>query len=100
MIMPEEAGRFKAMWALMRASVPEFGEILHAEFEVDDFPFMEWMAGETETEEQPVPQNLSMAVAMQNHLLPSHGEVKYDKDDETEGVVSLGHVSGLHAGDR
>lgn len=107
-VMPEKAGHFKAMWALTSPSMPEFGEILHAEFQVDDFPFMEWMTGEksqaeepgSSSSEEPVPQKLSMAVAVQNHLLPSHGEVKYDENAESEGLVSLGCVSGLRGGDQ
>lgn len=102
-VMPEKAGKFKAMWAMTSPSSPEFGDILQVEFVVDDFPFMEWMTGEPSQPQETVPQmaeNLSMAVAMQNHLLPSHGEVKYDEDSEVEGIVSLGRVSGLHTGDR
>eukprot|EP00746_Dinoflagellata_sp_MGD_P165474 gnl/MRDRNA2_/MRDRNA2_94776_c0_seq1.p1 gnl/MRDRNA2_/MRDRNA2_94776_c0~~gnl/MRDRNA2_/MRDRNA2_94776_c0_seq1.p1 ORF type:complete len:374 (-),score=93.68 gnl/MRDRNA2_/MRDRNA2_94776_c0_seq1:248-1369(-) len=99
-IMPEKAGHFKAMWALTSPSSPEFGEILHAEFCVDDFPFMEWMAVEKSQAEEPVvPQKLSMVVSMQNHLLPGHGEVKYDEEVEKEGIVSLGCVTGLRSGD-
>lgn len=108
-VMPEKAGNFKAMWALTSPSAPEFGEILQAEFKVDDFPFMEWMTIETsqpgsstdtgEPREQTPTLNLSMSVACQNNLLPSHGEVNYDANSDTEGIVSLGRVRGLRRGD-
>merc|ERR1712048_1208433 len=42
-LMPEMAGCWKAMWAVTSASVPDFGDILYVDFNVDDFPFMDWM---------------------------------------------------------
>mmetsp|Transcript_20927 Transcript_20927/g.38869 ORF Transcript_20927/g.38869 Transcript_20927/m.38869 type:complete len:877 (+) Transcript_20927:131-2761(+) len=47
--MPEMPGHFKAMWAVHSPTHPDFGETLHAEFNVGDFPFMEWMAMEKPT---------------------------------------------------
>lgn len=43
-LMPARAGLFKAIWKVESPTHPDFGEILQAEFNVSDIPFMEWMA--------------------------------------------------------
>mmetsp|Transcript_66297 Transcript_66297/g.115346 ORF Transcript_66297/g.115346 Transcript_66297/m.115346 type:complete len:387 (-) Transcript_66297:45-1205(-) len=111
-LIPEQAGAFQAMWAVTSPTYPEFGDILTVHFKVDDFPFMDWMLADgmlcdtfsepsstSEIEQQSStskgePPVLSMAVAMQNHLMPSSGLVTYN-EEENEGLVSLGNVSGL-----
>lgn len=107
-LMPEKPGHFKAMWALSSDSFPEFGEILFVEFNVGDFPFMEWMLAEAATAdsvsdavseapqaEEPTPK-LSAAHCMHSHAMEG-GEVDYD-EAEAEGIVSLGRVTGLAPG--
>lgn len=108
-LMPETEGHFKAVWAVTSPSVPEFGELLLADFEVSDFPFMEWMladAGRAEcvselstddVEEVKETPKLSASMRMHCHRLPYPGEVTY-KNEETPGFASLGCVSELPHG--
>jgi hypothetical protein len=111
MLMPEMPGHVKAMWAVVSPTNPEFGEILHVEFNVDEFPFMEWMLAETKldtisnvsSQEQQVevakeePKKVSMCVAMINHLLPEGCEVQYpDEGTDPNGTFSLGRVVGMN----
>mmetsp|Transcript_141510 Transcript_141510/g.451981 ORF Transcript_141510/g.451981 Transcript_141510/m.451981 type:complete len:381 (-) Transcript_141510:308-1450(-) len=107
-LMPEQAGDWKAMWVVASPSHPEFGDILLAEFVVGDFPFMDWMlASEAEADSfseissqapEKEAKKLSAAVAMQQHHFFGAGEVKYDDEAENESLVSLGCVSGMSAG--
>ena len=114
-LLPEKEGHFKAMWAVTSPSMPDFGEVLMAEFQVSDFPFMEWMITEVEPEadaatigsfsmvssvmpsEAPVMVDSTLAAEhlMHEHVLPAHMEVTYPEDLEgKDGFVSLGKVSG------
>lgn len=106
-LIPEAAGEFKAMWAVTSPTHPDFGDVLLAQFDVSDFPFMEWMLAEeneadsvSEVSSQDVTEPtvpvLSAKVAAQQHHVPSPGEVSYEEDQD--GLVSLGSVSGLAAG--
>mmetsp|Transcript_78903 Transcript_78903/g.231591 ORF Transcript_78903/g.231591 Transcript_78903/m.231591 type:complete len:384 (-) Transcript_78903:322-1473(-) len=107
-LMPEMAGQFKAMWALSSPSSSEFGEVLFVEFNVGDFPFMEWMladaasaesvsdaVSEAPQAEENASESLKLSAA---HVLHKHmttgGQVSYD-EAETEGFVSLGCMTGV-----
>jgi len=108
-LLPDIEGTFKAMWAVNSPTQPDFGDILLVEFDVSDFPFMDWMlVAENSADSEPevasqddlqgsVPSMLSVEVAEQKHCLSGCGMVKYNSEDE-DGVVSLGKVSGLDAG--
>jgi hypothetical protein len=96
-LIPEVEGVFKAMWAVASPTNPDFGDILLAEFNVSDFPFMEWMLAEenhvdsaSEASTQDV-KTLSVEVAVQNHQLPHPGVVSFESEQDND-VVSLGRV--------
>ncbi|CAE7424445.1 SPCC736.13 [Symbiodinium natans] len=111
-LMPEKEGCFRAMWAVTSPSVPDFGEVLAAEFHVSDFPFMDWMLAETESfsiiseeakSEAPdapaeaevapeAPSVLSAGYVMHEHLF-GNAEVSYPERLERSGLVSLGSVA-------
>ena len=108
-LLPEQSGHFKAMWAIFSPSVPTFGEILIAEFEVSDFPFMEWMlvadevesfaSSETQSETQSSPtpcspRPISAEHLMHQHIFVGNQEVVYPEEMERNGFVSLGKISG------
>lgn len=107
-LLPEQSGHFKAMWAIFSPSVPTFGEILIAEFEVSDFPFMEWMlvadevesfsSSETQSETQsspsPCPRPISAEHMMHQHIFVGNQDVIYPEEMERDGFVSLGKISG------
>lgn len=115
-LMPEQEGQWKAMWAVTSPTHPEFGDILLAEFAVSDFPFMEWMltdeakadsvsevSSQDCEKEEPQPEQrkkrLSVAIAFQQHIFPAAGDVEYpDESAEDESFKSLGQVSGTAAG--
>lgn len=104
-VIPEEAGNFKAFWAVISEEEPECGDILGVEFEVDEFPFMEWVfAMENKMEEASDVSTITteiidnphkVEVTFQQHLVPDDGDVDYDETDEFEysdDVVYLGRV--------
>ncbi|CAK9085165.1 unnamed protein product [Durusdinium trenchii] len=108
-LLPEQSGHFKAMWAIFSPSVPTFGEILIAEFEVSDFLFMEWMlvadevesfaSSETQSETQSSPtpcspRPISAEHLMHQHIFVGNQEVVYPEEMERNGFVSLGKISG------
>mmetsp|Transcript_38358 Transcript_38358/g.80285 ORF Transcript_38358/g.80285 Transcript_38358/m.80285 type:complete len:394 (+) Transcript_38358:120-1301(+) len=120
MLMPEVEGTFKAMWAVTSPTHPEFGDVLLVEFNVSDFPFMEWMItesikaesvseaiSEAISEADPADTGgasssaspLSAAMAISNHSVPKGVDVNYDDAESPDGdFVSLGRVSGLAHG--
>lgn len=117
-LMPEREGHWKAMWAVTSPTHPEFGDVLLAEFNVSDFPFMEWMLaeeakadsvsdgsslqGEKEeprAEQKKAKKKLSVAIAMQQHIFLGAGGVEYpDEKEENEAFANLGQVSGAPGG--
>eukprot|EP00928_Gymnodinium_smaydae_P100453 TRINITY_DN9858_c0_g1_i1.p1 TRINITY_DN9858_c0_g1~~TRINITY_DN9858_c0_g1_i1.p1 ORF type:complete len:383 (+),score=72.65 TRINITY_DN9858_c0_g1_i1:132-1280(+) len=111
-LMPERAGQWKAIWAVNSPTHPEFGELLVAEFIVDDFPFMDWMLedeakadsisdvqSEADGGSPPPKSHLSMAIAMQQHIfVGGTGDVEYPEVVSDLGIESIGQVSGLPAG--
>jgi len=111
-LMPEAAGSWKAMWAVTSPSSPEFGEVLFSQFEVGDFPFMDWMLAEenkaeslSDASEQDVdkpqtgePKVLAMEVPMWNHMVPGNGKISEVVGD-VPGLLHLGRVEGLAVGE-
>lgn len=116
-LLPEKEGHFKAMWAVTSPSVCDFGEVLIAEFQVSDFPFMEWMLAEeaevgsfslvSSAPSEAAPELLPVSTPaatfsaehlMHEHVLPTHMKVTYPEDLEgKDGYVSLGSVEGCGA---
>merc|ERR1719259_1303856 len=122
--MPEIEGSWKAMWAVTSPSAgPEFGEVLFVEFDVSDFPFMDWMLAdeakadtiseapshqdqdwtkEDVTTEQTTKkkQRLSAAIALQRHTFLGAGKVDYDMQQGGGDYAfeSLGQVSAVPQG--
>jgi hypothetical protein len=116
-LMPEKEGQFKAMWAVVSPSTPDFGDILVVEFHVDEFPFMDWVLAEDaslkgqsdedthvdvadyEVSESP---RLSAAHVMHVHHMHAGGDITYDDaaDEKLKslGFLSLGCASGLAPG--
>jgi len=108
-LLPEVEGAFKAMWAVNSQTQPDFGDILFVQFDVSDFPFMDWMLAEEnqadsvsevssqDASQDRMPRSLSAELVDKHYSMPSSAEVTYDCE-EGEGVVSLGRVSGLATG--
>jgi len=105
-LMPEAQGNFKAMWAITSPMHPDFGDVLLVHFEVNEFPFMEWMLAEANEDalleiasedEKPTKKELSVDVLMYKHHVPSPGRWSC-KEEQQDGLVSLGCVSGVQSG--
>mmetsp|Transcript_50342 Transcript_50342/g.79761 ORF Transcript_50342/g.79761 Transcript_50342/m.79761 type:complete len:392 (+) Transcript_50342:99-1274(+) len=117
-IIPEQEGRFQAMWAVVSPSTPDFGDVLVADFNVGEFPFMEWMIADQNAadsvsdsaseiivvgnDNQSKPK-LSAGHVMHNHMIASDCNISYDDGsnamvNESIDVVSMGRISGIAAG--
>lgn len=105
-LMPESAGSWKAMWAVTSPTYPEFGNVLFSQFEVSEFPFMEWMLTEENkaesisdaSEQGAEPKVLAMEVTMWNHTIPGHGTI-VDAVGDVPDLLNLGRVEGLAVGE-
>jgi hypothetical protein len=96
--LPEQEGRFQAMWAVASPSTPAFGEVLVVEFNVGEFPFMEWMVAE-EAVADSVSENESEVTVPSNPVFqfvpPSRTEIQTQANSKLSAAHLMhNHVAG------